>query len=41
MPLSLQEVQVGNLYTICQISRDNTGGGEGIVFVDACDDDLT
>ncbi|XP_065181539.1 phosphatidylinositol transfer protein beta isoform-like [Sycon ciliatum] len=39
LPLTVEEYQVGQLYSVAQASKDNTGGGEGIEVVknEPCD----
>lgn len=33
LPISVEEYQVGQLYSVAEASKDNTGGGEGVEVV--------
>ena len=33
LPISVSEYQVGQLYSVAEASKDNTGGGEGVEVV--------
>ena len=33
LPISVEEYQVGQLFSVAEASKDNTGGGEGVEVV--------